>query len=138
MRKIKKKSKPVSKIYKKLPKGYKVVDPCRSAKQARWMRKAWPKDANAIIVKTGPSRGKKKHVFPYHIASNNRLYSQEDSFMKFGTILKLLLGTIILGLITFSIPSSGIIFLICLLMFIVLAACTGIIVFIEIDDLLSS
>ncbi len=58
--------------------------------------------------------------------------------MKFGTILKLLLGTVILGLITFSIASSGIIFLICLFIFIVAAVLTGIIVFIEIDELLSN
>lgn len=71
---MKKKSKPVSRVYKKLPRGYKVVDPCRSLAQARSIRKSWPKDANAIIVETGKSRGKKKVVFPYHIASNNRLY----------------------------------------------------------------
>jgi len=71
---MKKKSKPVSKIYKKLPKGYKVVDPARSLVQARGIRKLWPKDANAIIVQTGPGRGKKKVIFPFHIASNNRLY----------------------------------------------------------------
>jgi hypothetical protein len=72
---MRKKSKPVGRIYKKLPRGYKVVDPCRSAHQARSMRASYPKDANAIIVKTGKNRGKGKHVFPYHIASNNRLYS---------------------------------------------------------------
>jgi hypothetical protein len=71
----KKKSKPVSKVYKRLPKGYKVVDPARDLQQAKSLRKSWPKDANAIIVQTGPSRGKKKHTFPYHIASNNRMYS---------------------------------------------------------------
>lgn len=70
----KRKSKPVTKIYKHLPRGYKVVDPARDAHQARALRRAYPKDANAIIVKTGPSRGKKRHTFPYHIASNNRMY----------------------------------------------------------------
>jgi len=70
----KKRSKPVTKIYKRMPRGYKGVDPARSAKQARALRRAWPKDANAIIVKVGPSKGKKKYVFPYVIASNNRLY----------------------------------------------------------------
>lgn len=71
---MKKKSKPTSRVYKKLPRGYKVVDPARSLSQARALRKSWPKDANAIIVETGSSRGKRKVVFPYHIASNNRLY----------------------------------------------------------------
>ena len=63
-----------SRVYKKLPAGYKVVDPCRSLTQARAIQKSWPKEANAIIVQTGPSSGKGKHVFPYHIASNNRMY----------------------------------------------------------------
>ena len=71
---MKKKSKPTSKVYKKLPRGYKVIDPARDLQQAKSLKKSYPKDANAIIVQTGPSRGKKKHVFPYHIASNNRLY----------------------------------------------------------------
>ena len=70
----KKRSKPVTRIYKRMPKGYKGIDPARSAKQAHALRRAWPKDANAIIVKVGRSRGKKKVVFPYVIASNNRLY----------------------------------------------------------------
>lgn len=70
----KKKSKSVSRVYAKLPKGYKLVDPARDKKQAVSLRKAWPKDANAIIVKTGKSRGKGRDVFPYHIASNNRMY----------------------------------------------------------------
>lgn len=75
MKKVpKRKSKPVSRIYQHLPRGYKVIDPARDAKQARSLRAAYPKDANAIIVKTGKSRGKGKHVYPYHIASNNRLY----------------------------------------------------------------
>lgn len=69
------KSKPKTvKVYKSLPKGYKVVDPARDLTQARALRKGWPKDANAIIVQTGPSRGNKKAVFPYHIASNHRDY----------------------------------------------------------------
>jgi len=71
---MKKKSKPTSKVYKRLPRGYKVIDPARSLIQARSLKKAYPKDANAIIVQTGKARGKGKHVFPYHIASNNRLY----------------------------------------------------------------
>lgn len=71
---MKKKSKPTGKVYCKLPHGYKVIDPCRSLKQAKSIKKSYPKDANAIIVKTGHNRGKKKVVFPYHIASNNRLY----------------------------------------------------------------
>ena len=70
----KRKSKPVSKVYKSLPRGYKVIDPARNLQQAKSLRSMYPKDANAIIVQTGPSRGKKKDVFPYHIASNNRLY----------------------------------------------------------------
>ena len=68
---VKKKS---AKVYKKLPRGYKVIDPARDLAQARSLKKSWPKDANAIIVQTGPNRGKKKHVFPYHIASNNKHY----------------------------------------------------------------
>lgn len=75
MKKVpKRKSKPASRIYKSMPRGYKGVDPARSAHQARSLRAAYPKDANAIIVKVGKSRGKGKHVFPYVIASNNRLY----------------------------------------------------------------
>jgi len=64
----------VSRVYARLPRGYKAIDPARSLKQAQALRKAWPNDANAIIVRTGPSRGKGKVVFPYHIASNNRMY----------------------------------------------------------------
>lgn len=75
MKKVpKRKSKPVTRVYKHLPRGYKVIDPARDLQQARSLRRAWPKDANAIIVQTGPSKGKKKHTFPYHIASNNRMY----------------------------------------------------------------
>ena len=70
----KKKSKSVTKVYKRLPRGYKVIDPARDKQQAVALRRAYPKDANAIIVSTGKSRGKSKAVFPYHIASNNRLY----------------------------------------------------------------
>lgn len=73
-RKIRKRSKPVSKVYKKLPKGYRYIDPARNLTQARALRRSYPKDANAIIVQTGKNRGKDKAVFPYHIASNNRLY----------------------------------------------------------------
>lgn len=71
--KKKSKSKPVSKIYKKLPMGYRLIDPARSLSQARSLRKSWPDDANAIIVETKGKNGAKV-VFPYHIASNNRLY----------------------------------------------------------------
>ena len=70
----KSRSKPVTRVYKKCPRGYKAVDPARDLQQDRSLRRAWPKDANAIIVQTGPSRGKKKDVFPYHITSNNRMY----------------------------------------------------------------
>ena len=61
-------------VYKRLPAGYHVVDPCRDLEQARAIQRNWPKDANPIIVKTGESRGKNKVVFPYHIASNSRYY----------------------------------------------------------------
>jgi hypothetical protein len=64
-----------ARIYKRMPKGYKGYDPARSAKQARALLRSAPKDANAIIVKVGPSRGKNKWVFPYHIASNNPMYA---------------------------------------------------------------
>ena len=57
-----------ARVYKKCPKTHKFYDPCRDLTQARWMVRNYPKDAHAIIVKTGESRGKNKVVFPYHIA----------------------------------------------------------------------
>lgn len=63
-----------ARIYARLPRGYREIDPARSAKQARSLRASWPKDAGAIIVRSGPSRGKDKVVFPYHVASKKKDY----------------------------------------------------------------
>ena len=69
-----KKKKVVSKVYKRLPKGYHFIDNARSLTQARTLKKGQPKDARAVIVQTGKNKGKDKVVFPYHILSNNRDY----------------------------------------------------------------
>jgi len=62
-----------ARVYKRLPKGYNLYDPCRSLKQARWMHRQYrglkaKGGKSAIIVETGATRGKNKVVFPYHIA----------------------------------------------------------------------
>jgi len=57
-----------ARVFKKCPRTHKLYDPCRSLSQARQLKNSYPRDANAIIVQTGESRGKHKVVFPYHIA----------------------------------------------------------------------
>lgn len=55
------------KIYKKLPKDYNFMDPCRSLAQAKTFKKGGYggyKSSEIIIVKTGG----KGDIFPYHTA----------------------------------------------------------------------
>lgn len=57
-------SKPV-KIYKRLPKGYELVDVARSLEQAKSF--SYPANYKVIIVKTYSAIGNAS-VFPYHLA----------------------------------------------------------------------
>lgn len=60
---------PPARIYKTKPSGrtHVAYDAARDAHQARALHRSYPRDMRPIIVKTGPSRGKNKHTFPYHI-----------------------------------------------------------------------
>jgi hypothetical protein len=57
--------------------------------------------------------------------------------MKLGLILKLLLGTGVMGLITFSIKDTGLVFVFSLLVFVVLLIVTVLIVYSEINGFTS-
>lgn len=56
------------KVYEKCPITHLLWDPCRDLMQARAIQRKYPKEANAIIVKIGKSRGKNRDIFPYAIA----------------------------------------------------------------------
>jgi hypothetical protein len=54
---------------KHCPRGYMYADACRDKAQARAFRREYTGQyTRPVIVQTGPNRGKKRHVFPYHIA----------------------------------------------------------------------
>ena len=69
---MKKRKRRKARVYKKCPQTHKLYDPYRNLTQARVALRVYPKDAHAIIVKTGESRGKSRAVFPYHIAVSRR------------------------------------------------------------------
>lgn len=60
------KTKPSAKI------GWQPMDPARNASQAKSFVKAGYQGADAIAVKTGPAKGKGRHVFPYTIYTRQK------------------------------------------------------------------